>query len=156
MSVHVIITADLSNPFFVHRGWAHWSYCQVWLCWALFQRAIFQKGRLSAAVSAGIWGLVGRTAQWYRWLGATPVYCSPRHVSVFIHTHTRAHACTVYSSSSRVEWIICVKADDMSDASWEYLNEQSIDSSCVFFSVVLFLRILRVFFAFIGQLTVKI
>ena len=74
----------LSNPLSVDRGRAHWSHCQIWLCWALFPRVVLQEGRLPAAVSASIRRLVGGTAQRDRWPGATPVYRGPRYVSVFI------------------------------------------------------------------------
>lgn len=65
----------------VGRGWAHRSHRQVWLRGPIIPRVVLQEGRLAAAVPACVRRLVGGTAQWHRWPGATPVHRGPRCVS---------------------------------------------------------------------------
>lgn len=63
------------------RMWAHRSNSQVRLCWPVCQRTVLQEGRLPAAVSPRIRGLVGRQAQRDRRACAPPVHSGAGYVS---------------------------------------------------------------------------
>lgn len=77
----VWLTWSVRSP--LDRGWAHRSHRQVWLRWPIIPGVVLQEGRLAAAVPASLRRLVGGTAQWHRWPGATPVHRGPRCVSFY-------------------------------------------------------------------------